>query len=75
MTRMHRIIATPALLCTMVCAAAVTPRDESRYVVLDAPGNHLFESTPLGNGRLGASLYGGVDEERIILNESGIQSA
>ncbi|MBX7121165.1 MAG: glycoside hydrolase family 95 protein [Opitutaceae bacterium] len=68
------IMAMAVLLCTMVRAAPPSPRDESRYVVLDAPGSRLFESTPLGNGRLGASLYGGVSEERIVLNESGMWS-
>src|SRR5690606_20726290 len=46
----------------------------ARYVVLTTPGEHLFESTPLGNGRLGAALYGGVAEERIVLNDSGMWS-
>ncbi|MBI2510386.1 MAG: glycoside hydrolase family 95 protein [Opitutae bacterium] len=54
--------------------AFATPRDESRYVLLAAPGQRLYESSPLGNGRLGASLYGGVTEERIVLNESGMWS-
>ena len=54
--------------------ARAVPRDESRYVWLDAPAQHLFESTPLGNGRLGASLYGDVAETRIVLNESGMWS-
>lgn len=60
----------------MVCCATAlaTPRDAARYVVLHTPGEHLFESTPLGNGRLGASLYGGITEERIVLNEAGMWS-
>ncbi|HRP06106.1 MAG TPA: glycoside hydrolase family 95 protein, partial [Opitutaceae bacterium] len=74
MTAAHRIIVTAVLLCTMARGAPPSSRDESRYVVLDAPGSHLFESTPLGNGRLGASLFGGVSEERIVLNESGMWS-
>ena len=53
---------------------AAAPRDEARYVVLTTPGEQLFESIPLGNGRLGAALYGGVTEERIVLNESGMWS-
>ncbi|MBE0697543.1 MAG: glycoside hydrolase N-terminal domain-containing protein, partial [Anaerolineaceae bacterium] len=32
------------------------------------------ESTPLGNGRLGAMIFGGVSEERIVLNESSLWS-
>ncbi len=63
-----------ALLLGLALTLAATPRDEARYVVLTAPGEDLFESTPLGNGRLGAALYGGVAEERIVLNESGMWS-
>lgn len=66
-----------SLLLVLALAAATalaTPRDEARYVLLTAPGEHLFESTPLGNGRLGAALYGGTAEERIVLNESGMWS-
>ena len=68
-----RALISLALLTTTALSAA-TPRDEARYVVLNAPGEHLFESTPLGNGRLGAALYGGVAEERIVLNETGMWS-
>ncbi len=59
---------------TTFAATANAPRDEARYVVLTSPGEHLFESTPLGNGRLGAALYGGITEERIVLNETGLWS-
>ncbi|ATC64467.1 hypothetical protein CMV30_11155 [Nibricoccus aquaticus] len=40
----------------------------------DTPARHFTESLPLGNGRLGAMVFGGVDEERIILNETGMWS-
>ena len=67
----------PLFLAALLAApflAAATPRDESRYVVLAGPGEFLFESLPLGNGRLGASLYGGIAEERVVLNENGMWS-
>jgi alpha-L-fucosidase 2 len=38
------------------------------------PAKDFTESTPLGNGRLGAMMFGGVDEERIVLNESSVWS-
>lgn len=38
------------------------------------PARHFTESTPLGNGRLGAMVYGGIEEETIVLNESGMWS-
>jgi len=31
-----------------------------------APARNFTESTPLGNGRLGAMMFGGVDDERIV---------
>src|SRR5262249_15160730 len=40
----------------------------------DAPGKNFSESCPLGNGRLGAMLFGGVNEERIVLNENSVWS-
>jgi len=40
----------------------------------DAPANDFTSSSPMGNGRLGAMMFGGVDEERIVLNESSMWS-
>ena len=40
----------------------------------DRPAENFMESSPLGNGRLGAMMFGGVDEERIVLNESSVWS-
>ena len=67
-----RLLLPLALLAAAAFAAG--PRDEARYVVLTTPGEQLFESIPLGNGRLGAALYGGIAEERIVLNETGMWS-
>ncbi len=35
----------------------------------DQPAECLEEALPIGNGRLGALVYGGMDEERISLND------
>jgi alpha-L-fucosidase 2 len=40
----------------------------------DRQATNFRESIPLGNGRLGAMIFGGVTEERIILNESSLWS-
>lgn len=69
----------PRLALTLLCLAVAAPlwaapRDEARFIRLTTPGAHLVEGTPLGNGRLGATLLGGVAEERIVLNESGMWS-
>lgn len=40
----------------------------------DKPAEEWMESLPLGNGRLGAMVYGGVETETIALNESTMWS-
>jgi len=40
----------------------------------DTPAKNFTESVPLGNGRLGAMMFGGVNDERIVLNESSVWS-
>ncbi|MGA9773358.1 MAG: glycoside hydrolase family 95 protein [Blastocatellia bacterium] len=45
-----------------------------RRICFDKPANHFTESCPLGNGRLGAMMFGDVEEERLVLNESGMWS-
>ncbi len=43
-------------------------------VWFDKPGRSFHESSLVGNGRLGAMDYGGVDRDRIVLNESSMWS-
>jgi alpha-L-fucosidase 2 len=40
----------------------------------DAPATHFTESLPLGNGRLGAMIFGNTKKERIALNEISLWS-
>lgn len=40
----------------------------------DSPATVFTQSLPLGNGRLGAMVYGGVGEEPIVLNEGTLWS-
>ncbi len=51
--------------------SSVTPET---LIWMDAGAKNFTESSPLGNGRLGAMLFGGVDVERIVLNESSVWS-
>ena len=39
-----------------------------------APATKFHESCPVGNGRLGGMLFGGVDREKIVLNEQTVWS-
>lgn len=45
-----------------------------RLVRFDAPAQHFTQSSPLGNGRMGAMVFGGEMVETIILNETGMWS-
>ncbi len=40
----------------------------------DQPASHFTESLPLGNGRLGAMVFGGIEHEQIVLNEQSLWS-
>jgi alpha-L-fucosidase 2 len=61
-----RLASVFSLVLTLTASAST--------IWFDAPAEHFTESAPLGNGRLGAMVFGGVEEERIILNETGMWS-
>lgn len=48
--------------------------DSTTLVWFDKPATGFDRSLPLGNGRIGAMVFGGVGEERIGLNESSVWS-
>lgn len=48
--------------------------DPTAALWFDRPARTFHQSLPLGNGRIGAMVFGGVDEERIVLNESSVWS-
>ena len=63
------------LLPLSLSLAAATPSPDPAHALwFDAPARHFTASFPLGDGRLGAMVFGGVDEERIVLNESSVWS-
>lgn len=64
------------LLAVNFCAAIFSIRAQTadNLIWFDAPAKQFTESLPLGNGRLGAMVFGGVTEERIILNEGTLWS-
>ncbi len=54
--------------------AAAGPEPGSSVLWFEEPATHFTRSLPLGNGRIGAMIFGGVDFERIVLNESSMWS-
>ena len=58
-------LAATFLLCT--AAGAAEPDHTLRY---DRPASTWTEALPIGNGRIGAMVFGGTSEERVQINES-----
>ncbi len=58
------------LISSLVPAALVGEvKDESLKLHYNKPAQYFEETLVLGNGTFGASVYGGVEEERISLND------
>ncbi|MDR1817203.1 MAG: glycoside hydrolase family 95 protein, partial [Puniceicoccales bacterium] len=45
---------------------------DTHTLVYDAPAKWWTDALPVGNGRLGAMVFGGTDRERIQLNEGTV---
>ncbi len=63
----------PGLLDDAVASAAAGTAADA-VIRFESPAAQFTQSLPLGNGRLGAMIFGGVNEERIVLNESSMWS-
>src|ERR1035438_10103109 len=61
-----------AALAAGAASAAVEPRDLSLWY--REPADRWTDALPVGNGRLGAMIFGGVASERIALNEDTLWS-
>jgi alpha-L-fucosidase 2 len=56
------------LLCSFQFSQA--QKSAPDFIWYDKPANVFEDALPLGNGRIGAMVYGGVEKERISLNEA-----
>src|SRR4030095_11941444 len=59
------------ILCTLFLlgANAQTGNGNALRLWYDQPADKWTEALPIGNGRLGALIFGGVNEDRIQYNE------
>ena len=69
--RARSFVAALTFVAISVSALRASPE---HLIWFDTPATHFTQSTPLGNGRLGAMVFGGIAEERIVLNETGMWS-
>lgn len=60
------------VLCMIICRTSTAQHDLRLWY--DKPAQNWNEALPLGNGRIGAMIFGRVDEELIQLNEETLWS-
>lgn len=58
----------------LMISTCVMADDSSTKIWATSPAKRFFDSSPVGNGRVGAMVFGGTDEDRIVLNESTVWS-
>ena len=51
---------------------ASPPKNDAMVLWHEQPANNWLEAMPLGNGRMGAMVFGTVAEERLLLNEESL---
>ena len=56
------------LLCSFHFSQA--QKSSPDFIWYDKPAKVFEDALPLGNGRIGAIVYGGIEKERISLNEA-----
>ncbi len=78
MIRQNNVKSWPLVLIlaavTLRSFAAENNSPPESTIWFDTPATNFTQSSPLGNGRLGAMMFGGVNDERIVLNESSVWS-
>ncbi|MBK8096964.1 MAG: glycoside hydrolase N-terminal domain-containing protein [Planctomycetes bacterium] len=74
--RLHRQTErpTPTLPGALTFVGTRAPASDQPRLWSDRPATKFVEAYPLGDGRLGASWFGGVARDRIVLNEISLWS-
>lgn len=60
------------LFLLTLCLPALLHAGKQDILWYDSPADEWIKSLPVGNGRLGAMIYGGIQTETIALNESSM---
>jgi len=59
------------LILSVICSTSISAKESPNYLKLwyNKPAQKWTEALPVGNGRLGAMIFGGVENDRIQFNE------
>lgn len=72
---MKKLIFFPLLIVFLTCCSLFGQDSyPERILWYDQPAEFFEQALPIGNGRIGATVYGGIINERINLNESSLWS-
>ncbi len=66
---MKKALRTLLSACWLVATAASAQTQQPMRLWYDRPADFFEESLLIGNGKLGASVYGGIDDNTIYLND------
>jgi alpha-L-fucosidase 2 len=68
------VVSLIAIACAQVCAAGESEDWTRLKLWYRGPAKEWTEALPIGNGRLGAMIFGGVEKDRLQLNEVSLWS-
>lgn len=74
MNKFSKRIFTCSIFLFLLATIESNAQNGDIEIVFDSPANHFYQSSPIGNGRLGAMIYGNTNKERIALNEISLWS-
>src|SRR5690606_30755543 len=63
----------PVLVCLIISSGVVAQQGRME-LWYDRPAADWNEALPVGNGRLGAMIFGGIEDERLQINEETVWS-
>lgn len=69
-----RVYGTFGIACSIIFSFVSYTSAQTAVLWYEQPAEKWLESLPIGNGRLGVMIYGGVKREVIALNESSLWS-
>ncbi|HEX6070702.1 MAG TPA: glycoside hydrolase family 95 protein [Longimicrobiaceae bacterium] len=72
--RLRALILSGAVLVASPAASAQQPPDPNGALWYDEPAEAWVEALPIGNGRMGAMVFGGTSSEHLQLNENTLYS-
>ncbi len=68
-----KILRLFTLFITILLSLSLQSQDLDKFLLkYNQPANNWYEALPIGNGRLGAMVFGGFNNERIQLNEESL---